>query len=118
MAGSDSAGAVVPVRGADGVWALAPLTRIYFLRPRNPAASGVECWPIGRGDAVLELVRNGFGELPVAHVWRRQLDLYVALAEAAGAFGLRLPDGLDRLAAAARDVAALVGRTEGPGAAP
>ncbi len=105
-------GCVGPARRPGGPWTLAPLTRVFFLAPRGDAP-GVRCTPMGRSDAVVALVRNGFGELPVADVWRRQFHLYAELAEHVEAFELRLPDGLERLAAAAGEVADLLG----PGAA-
>ena len=109
---------VAPVGCADGIWALRPLSRIYFLQPRDPAAAAITCVPMRRREAVMELVRNGFGELPVSRAWQTQFELYVRLAEQANAFRLRLPDGLDRLAGAADQIAGLLGGTAGAGASP
>ncbi len=99
---------VTPLPRPDGTWELAPLVRVYFLRTRGARAAAVGCAAVPAREAVLELVRNGFGELALAGVWRTQLDAYVAIAEQAASFALRLPDGLDRLEAAAWEIAAML----------
>jgi len=82
-----------------------PLNAIYFLN-RDASLLEPSCIPLTRRQSLQELLKNGFGELPLARVWATQFGVYHRIALQARAFRLNLPNSLTKLAESTRRLVA------------
>lgn len=77
-----------------------PLSRVYFLI-RDESLEQMNLKTVSRRECFMALLQHGFGELPVAKVWKTQFTGYHDIAERVPAFQLRLPVGVDHIKEAA-----------------
>lgn len=83
-----------------------PLRALVFLcRRGRPQPARISLTP---GAALRRLVRNGWGDLALPDLWRRQFDFHARLAARCPAFRLLLPDGRRHLARSASGAARLL----------
>lgn len=83
--------------------ALLPIKTIAFLSRHEPPA-GVIWARLTNGEGMRELIRNGFGELPVARIWSQQFARYCQIVTQAEVYRLQIPDCLERVADTAKIV--------------
>jgi hypothetical protein len=84
------------------------LAGVYFLE-RAPSTARLEVVPLAPRDALLLLLRHGFGELPDSGVWRRQFEAYAGIGRTVPCYRLLVPHDLARLPQAARAWSQYVG---------
>ncbi len=80
------------------------LAGLFFLERRR-GLGRIALAPLSPADALAELTRNGFGDLASRALWRSQFELHARLSREVPAFRLALPAEIDRLDAAAAELA-------------
>jgi hypothetical protein len=88
----------------------APLAAIAFLNETRAARPEFVARPLSGTDAFCELVKYGFGGLPCPAAWRRQFEVYGALAARTTAVALAAPEGLVPMGAALGQLEGLIDR--------
>lgn len=81
-----------------------PLRALHFIE-RDPALDQPQFTRLGQQEALLALLRHGFGELPDTAVWRTQFIVYGRVAREVPAWSLQLPDNRAKLPATMQKVA-------------
>jgi hypothetical protein len=78
----------------------APLREVLYLDPSRRAGTEIARAPLGRTDAALRLLENGFGELSDPRAWRELVAGATALSASVRAFDATVPVGIEPLRAA------------------
>lgn len=94
----------LPGRAGAGRGRSGRLAGLFFLERRS-GLGRIALDRLSPADALAELTRNGFGDLASRALWRSQFDLHARLAREVAAFRLGLPAGIERLEAAAAELA-------------
>ena len=83
----------VPMAQEAGQVRRLPLTRIYFLS-RDCCQTKMDLSALSKMEHMQLLLKNGFGELPIARVWQMQFTAYASIVDSVKAFRLILPDDI------------------------
>ncbi|HEX5269107.1 MAG TPA: hypothetical protein VFW33_01405 [Gemmataceae bacterium] len=88
----------------------APLAAVAFLDEVRAAGAEFVARPLSGAEAFCGLVKYGFGGLPCPAAWRRQFEVYGALAARTTAVRLAAPEGLAPAEAALGQLEGLIDR--------
>lgn len=103
-------GLVAVPEGPAGPGSQFPLGLLFFLEPRS-IAGAPSIQRLLPKQLLLRLLRHGFGEAPLARIWKAQFNLYVDVCANVPAAAVSLPDELGLIQSSARELLAYARRS-------